>query len=695
MKRLLSFAISFLLCIVIAEGAIIKTVGTGGNYLTLKSAFDAINSGTITGSITLHIVSGTTETATATLNASGSGSCNYSSLTIYPTGSGFVIDGNIPTPLIDFNGADNVVFDGRVNATGNSKDLTIKNSSVSGTSNTSTIRFINSAENNKVRYCVVQGGATGIYSGVILFSSSSSGNGNDGNRIDNCEVTGLNATDRPYYIIYSYGTSGRENRNDTISNSTFFNFFSTAASSSYVINLNLYSTDWIVSGNSLYEKFIFSPSGSFSFFGIKIANTSGNNFKITDNYIGGSAALCAGTPWTINSNYSYRFYCIHIDAGTTTASSIQNNTIKNFNFTGVSDIPWMGIDINSGSVNVGTITGNTIGETNSNGSITLSVPVASASSTVAGGVVTTVTVNHGGSGYTSAPSVTFSGGGGTGASATATISGGLVTSITVTNGGSGYTSSPSVHFNGSSAVSNSYGIYVVSIGNVDVSNNSIGSITTLGTIDYSHGFYGISKQGFSGNQGSTTINNNLVGSLTQANSIQASTTSTVSTAQNVYGIHSSGTGSVTITNNTVSNLFNAFAYQYSTNGQIAGIHTTAGVNTIQNNIVRNLSTTNESNDPNVNASIIGISQSSTNPGQTISGNTIYSLINTYTGGRPVSVIGIYYAGGTSGINTISQNLIHSFSVSATSPIATPAVLAGIRIFSGSSKKSRGITPGGI
>ena len=53
-----------------------------------------------------------------------------------------------------------------------------------------------------------------------------------------------------------------------------------------------------------------------------------------------------------------------------------------------------------------------------------------------------------GSGYTSAPTVAFSGGGGSGAAATATVVNGVVTGITVTNGGSGYTSAPTVSFSG-------------------------------------------------------------------------------------------------------------------------------------------------------------------------------------------------------------------------------------------------------
>lgn len=75
-------------------------------------------------------------------------------------------------------------------------------------------------------------------------------------------------------------------------------------------------------------------------------------------------------------------------------------------------------------------------------------PTESGGWTATGGVVTGVTVTAGGSGYTSAPSVTFTGGGGTGAAATATVSVGAVISVTATAGGSGYTSAPMVGFGG-------------------------------------------------------------------------------------------------------------------------------------------------------------------------------------------------------------------------------------------------------
>ncbi len=58
--------------------------------------------------------------------------------------------------------------------------------------------------------------------------------------------------------------------------------------------------------------------------------------------------------------------------------------------------------------------------------------------TSATGVITSITVENGGSGYTTAPAVTFTSSAGTLASATAVVTGGAVTAINVTAGGSAY-----------------------------------------------------------------------------------------------------------------------------------------------------------------------------------------------------------------------------------------------------------------
>lgn len=59
-----------------------------------------------------------------------------------------------------------------------------------------------------------------------------------------------------------------------------------------------------------------------------------------------------------------------------------------------------------------------------------------------------VAIGAGGTGYTTAPTVSFAGGGGTGMAGTATVSGGAVTSVILTNLGQGYTSAPTVSFGG-------------------------------------------------------------------------------------------------------------------------------------------------------------------------------------------------------------------------------------------------------
>ena len=73
--------------------------------------------------------------------------------------------------------------------------------------------------------------------------------------------------------------------------------------------------------------------------------------------------------------------------------------------------------------------------------------LAKATSAITGDAVTSITISDGGAHYKVAtpPSVTISGGGGTGATATATVSStGIVNGITIDNGGSGFTSAPTV-----------------------------------------------------------------------------------------------------------------------------------------------------------------------------------------------------------------------------------------------------------
>ena len=64
------------------------------------------------------------------------------------------------------------------------------------------------------------------------------------------------------------------------------------------------------------------------------------------------------------------------------------------------------------------------------------------------GRLTQIILDNGGSGYTSAPTISFTGGGGSGATAAAEIGGGAVTKVYIQNPGTEYTSAPTVVFTG-------------------------------------------------------------------------------------------------------------------------------------------------------------------------------------------------------------------------------------------------------
>jgi hypothetical protein len=662
MKTKLLLASLLLLSFLFGSAQITKTVGSGGNYTTLKTAFDAINAGTLTGAITFQIISNTTETATASLNGSGTGLANYSSVFIYPTGSGYTIGGNISTPLITLSGADNVVIDGSVNASGTVKDLIINNSN---TNTSSTIRLVDSAENNSIKNCTIKGSGTNVSGGIISFSTASFGNGNNNNLIDHNDITS-SASGRPANAIYSLGTSGRENSGNTISNNYIFDFLNASLYSRGII-IGVNSNDWIVSGNSFYETTTIVPTAPNSY--NVIYTGSSTSHLISGNYIGGSAPQCGGSPWTVNSSFAHYFYGMCIGGGATTPVTVQNNVIQNINYTSSHSNPWDGINISSGITNVNII-GNTIGSATGTGSIVITTPNAAATATLSGGVVTAINIIGGGSGFTTAPLITFSASGSTTqATATAIISGGLVTGYNITNGGAGYTAVPSVMFN-AGGYSTSHGIRHLNTGVVTITNNNIGSITTIGTDTYSHCFEAIV---ISGNAPSIAISNNRIGSLTTPNSIQTSSTSASSLYRgDTRGIYiNSSVVATTITGNTIANM--TTKYMGASVTKLDGVCVSGGSNVIQNNTIRDLSADGAS------VLVKGIQQQVATAGtnQTVTGNSIYNLFNTNANAN-VTLTGIQYGAPFTGTNTVSGNFIHSLSVvsSNTNSEIDGIVLAG-------------------
>jgi len=101
--------------------------------------------------------------------------------------------------------------------------------------------------------------------------------------------------------------------------------------------------------------------------------------------------------------------------------------------------------------------------------------------------VRNVSVGNGGTGYTSAPTVSFTGGGGSGTTATATIdSEGRVNGVAVTAHGTGYTSAPTVVFTSSSGSGATASSTVM---NVLEFSNTIGEVLRVTNNDpYDTGF---------------------------------------------------------------------------------------------------------------------------------------------------------------------------------------------------------------
>lgn len=213
-----------------------------------------------------------------------------------------------------------------------------------------------------------------------------------------------------------------------------------------------------------------------------------------------------------------------------------------------------------------------------------------------------------------------------------------------------------------------YGITSESSSTVNISNNTIGSITAQAP----NTGQAASLTGIEVNDGTITISNNLVGSTTTANSLNADTSvSDAGAWQTVAGIQCSSTGTGLITDNTVANLNNRCTLAVGS-GSVRGITTAWGTHTIRGNTIRNLTTGSLS----TSLSAVGI-WASANGNQTVSQNVVHSLTNNSNLMRfpvpnaAVTVSGIYFYGTAVATSVVEGNLVHSLVVtngSATSEV---------------------------
>ncbi len=634
-KRLLYFSVVFIIEAfwVFANADVTKTVGTNGaDYATLKQAFDDINDGVInTGVITLQLVDNTTEAATAILNASGTGSANYSSVNIYPTITGLTITGTFSGATISLNGADNVTIDGRVGGTGTARSLTITNNSVEAVTNNYTIQFAADAQNNTVKYCNIKGSGTNWSKGIISFENGISGVGNGNNTISNNLITNADDAKRPRYSIRSLGSTTTPNVNNRIIDNEFKDFISPAEASSGLY-IDAANRSWTISGNSFYETTIFTSTTANTYKAIEILG--GDGYSVTGNYIGGSAALCGGTPWIKTGSTNNPFHGISIKPTIGDANLVSANTIKNFDWTNSANGLFWAISAvnnagNSGNVNV---TNNTIGTQ------TEPIMLTSVNASLVG-----VMLASSGDILCENNTIQYLNGANTLGTSATHIQGIAINStavnISVNNNVIQYITTSSASTGAGQGLS---GIYNMSTGasTITISGNTIAYLSN-GTTNTNTATTG-AVNGIKSNGAINIINNNTIHDLTIANANTSATAGNPISAILLAGT----TYPKTITGNVIYNLSNTYA---SYAGQVNGIYFTSkpSGNVVSNNFIYGLSVSESSTSATINGIKIVAG------GTDYMNNIISLVVNT-----PTNVYGIFETGAASSTNKLYHNTVY-------------------------------------
>jgi hypothetical protein len=447
------------------------------------------------------------------------------------------------------------------------------------------VRFVNDASNNTLKYCKINSRNNSTTSGTIVFSTTTGTTGNDNNTIDYCDIYDGSST--PFNGIYASGTTtstAHNNSGNIISNCNIYNFFNAGGSDNGII-ISSGNTDWTITGNSFYQTASRTMTTGATDAAISISNTSGNNFVVTNNYIGGSEASSGGTAWTIAGSVANRFRGISLSVGSTTPSSIQGNTIANFNFTSNSSAStsggaWTGIILTSGNANIGSVSGNTIGSGTGTGSI--SVTMVSNSGGVSSGIWSDafagVTISNNTIGSMSQASSTI-GAGLIGIAVT------LGTTVTISNNTVGSTSTANsfntAAYTGATVVAVT-GIRNTSSATVSITNNTVANLNN-GEIPSSAASSNL-VMGISSSSGTNTITGNTVRNLSTA----AQATGTASAAS-VIGISMTATSAgATLAQNSIYALSNSHA---SAAVSVIGIHyggPTTGTNVVARNLIYGL-----------------------------------------------------------------------------------------------------------
>ncbi|HRI03768.1 MAG TPA: choice-of-anchor Q domain-containing protein, partial [Pyrinomonadaceae bacterium] len=323
------------------------SVGAGQTYTSLTNTggiFEFINNNVVTGPITITLTSDLAAGSGTLVAETGTVALNQFAAPHTVTIQGaFLIEGAASGGLIRLNGADAVT----INGTGG---MRIRN-----TASGPAITFINDATGNTVNSTIVESANTSTSSGTILFSTSnvvSSPLGNSNNLITASEIRDRSdAAGVPANAVFSSGTAGAPNASNTVSGCNVYNF----TNAGVLVSATGAGNGWTINPSSFYQ----TAARTTAMTGISIQGGSGHS--ILNNSIGGGAPGAGGA--FLATTQAFRG--IDLTVGTTPATSVQGNTVKNIRSTlAGSFTASYGIFVQAGTVNMGTVTGNTVGSSN-------------------------------------------------------------------------------------------------------------------------------------------------------------------------------------------------------------------------------------------------------------------------------------------------------------------------------------------
>ena len=301
---------------------------TGANYQAIAYAVLALKNGIITGDCIFEIQADydmNNEAIPLTIPYFANNPNNYK-ITFRPATnvSSLIVEGSSSLNgagggIINFDGAKNILFDGRAGGTGSSIVWTIRNNSTGPT-----IMLYNDASYIDLDYLQIQGKSNSLTSGLIVM-----GNGKTaGNKFINLQYSNItNASGGyPLNILYSNNTTnGITNSDIKIQNNNISNFGignTSTTRGAITVTGTGNGSNWTIDNNSFYNQN--NTTLGYAVYFAAGSNSASNS--ISGNYIGGQAPQCQGTAWS--SQFLYGIY-VNCGGNKNMKTAINNNYFQN------------------------------------------------------------------------------------------------------------------------------------------------------------------------------------------------------------------------------------------------------------------------------------------------------------------------------------------------------------------------------